>query len=365
MNEINSLILIIIYGSLILLSFLLIVNPLNVNKKANFWFGTFLFLWSTFWLEEIFILTNFNLLGNRFFLPVRFFQFLTPIVFYFSIIYYSNPNFKFRSKNLYYAVLPVIYLICLIIQNQYKQSILIASLLNILIIVHALYFTVYSYIKIQHHKKSIHLFSSNTNTIDLKWIEYIIIAIFSLSIFIGIYNLIFRADHLNLLANIVSILIIFFVALNTLKQKEIFLLNESERNLIIKTEYQTTTQKKKIVSNENLEVLKLKLIDLMETKKPYLDTDITLLKLAELINITPHQLSYVINKGFNENFFLFVNRYRIERVKELLLSKEYKHMSILGIAYESGFNSKTSFNTTFKKISSQTPTEFKKNSSSL
>ena len=52
-NGLNTFVVILIYGSLMLLSFLTIVNPLKVNKKANYWFGAFLFLWSTFWSDEI------------------------------------------------------------------------------------------------------------------------------------------------------------------------------------------------------------------------------------------------------------------------------------------------------------------------
>jgi AraC-like DNA-binding protein len=103
----------------------------------------------------------------------------------------------------------------------------------------------------------------------------------------------------------------------------------------------------------------------MEDKKPFLDSDLSLAQLAKLMDLTPHQLSYLINAVFDENFFLFVNRYRVEKVKELLLNKEKNHLSIMGIAFESGFNSKTSFNTAFKKISSETPSEFKKRSSTL
>ncbi|CAM1371120.1 AraC family transcriptional regulator [Tenacibaculum soleae] len=360
MDEINSLLLIIIYGSLLLLSFLLIINPLNVNKKANFCFGVFLFLWATFWIEEVFILTHLTAINAFYFIPIKFFQFLTPIIFYLSILYYSNPDLKLKKENSIYLIFPLLYLILLIANYKYKQNILISSLLNIFIITQALFFTGYSYIKIQYHKKNIRLFSSNTDKIDLKWIEYIIIALFILSVFIGLHNLIFEETYLNIIANIVSLLIVFFVAFNALKQKEIFILNAKDRNLIIKTEGKNTPQKRKVVSNENLAFLKQKLIILMENDKPYLDAELTLVKLAQLINITPHQLSYVINTSFNENFFWFVNKYRVEKVKKLLLSKEYNHMSILGIAYEAGFNSKTSFNTTFKKICSQTPSQFKK-----
>jgi len=154
-NEINSYLVILLYGSLILLSFLLITNPLRVNKKANFCFGIFLFLWSTFWLEEIFALTNINLLSNTSLISVRFCQFFTPIVFYFSIVYYTNPDFKFKKTDLKYLLLPIIYLFGLIVQQVSKENALIQNLLIILIFIQALYFTIFSYIKIKHHKKKL------------------------------------------------------------------------------------------------------------------------------------------------------------------------------------------------------------------
>ncbi len=224
-NQINTYIIILIYGSLILLSTLLIANPLKVNKKANFWFGVFLFLWSSYSLEEVFVLTNIKFTSSLLINSVRFIQTFTPIIFYFSIVYYTNPDFKLKKKDIKYLLVPIIFLIGLIIQQSNKEIIIIQNLLNFLIIVQALYFIILSYIKIKHHKKKIHLFSSNTSEIDLKWLEHIIIALLSLSVFIGLYNMLFNTTYLNLFANIVSLIIIFFVAYNTLKQKEIFLLN--------------------------------------------------------------------------------------------------------------------------------------------
>jgi AraC-like DNA-binding protein len=71
-------------------------------------------------------------------------------------------------------------------------------------------------------------------------------------------------------------------------------------------------------------------------------------------------MSYLINSGFGENFFQFINKYRVERAKELLNIDKLSKYSILGIAFESGFNSKTTFNTTFKKFTNQTPSEYLK-----
>ncbi|WP_051887248.1 helix-turn-helix domain-containing protein [Chryseobacterium piperi] len=87
---------------------------------------------------------------------------------------------------------------------------------------------------------------------------------------------------------------------------------------------------------------------------------LNVLKLSDIIQIDAHQLSYLLNTGFNENFFHFVNKYRVQHAKELLLDDSQKKLSMVGIAFESGFNSKTAFNTIFKKMTQMTPSEFKK-----
>ncbi|WP_276876504.1 helix-turn-helix domain-containing protein [Chryseobacterium joostei] len=98
----------------------------------------------------------------------------------------------------------------------------------------------------------------------------------------------------------------------------------------------------------------------METEKPYLDGDLNLLKLSDRVQINAHQLSYLLNNGFQENFFYFVNKYRVEHAKKMLIDDSFQKLSILGIAFESGFNSKTAFNTIFKKMTDMTPSEFRK-----
>ncbi len=118
------------------------------------------------------------------------------------------------------------------------------------------------------------------------------------------------------------------------------------------------------MSDDELLSLKNQLIELMEQQQPFLDPEINLVRLSEKLNITPHQLSYVINSGFGENFFQFINRYRVQKAKTLLLEGDQK-MTMLAVAFDSGFNSKTTFNTTFKKLTTQTPTEFKKRRSDL
>ena len=87
----------------------------------------------------------------------------------------------------------------------------------------------------------------------------------------------------------------------------------------------------------------------MKNKSPYIDSNLTLNKLAKILDITAHNLSEVINLHMKQNFFDFVNKYRVEKVKRDLVDPEKKHLTFLAIAFDAGFNSKSSFNVIFKK----------------
>jgi AraC-like DNA-binding protein len=170
----------------------------------------------------------------------------------------------------------------------------------------------------------------------------------------------------NAYINFIQLMAVFFIAYYSLKQKEIYPVDEKQRSeLIAFNEEPLPDSKRKIVPDEEIPILKQQLTSLMIEQKPYLDSELNLVKLADLLSISSHQLSYLINTGFNENFFQYINKFRVEKAKDLLRSSEKDNLTILGIAFESGFNSKTSFNTTFKKITNQTPSEFKKNSAEL
>jgi AraC-like DNA-binding protein len=368
-TDLNSLIIALIYGSLILLSFLKISNPLKVNKKANFWFGIFLFIWSTFWVDDIFLYLRNDELHAGLAIFIRFVQFFTPLIFYFSVVFFTNPNFRFKKADFKYLALPVLFLVLSIVQNNddVERAALYKPLLSGLILFHALIYAVASYLKIRRHRKNILLFSSATSEINLSWLENIITLILTMSVIFSIYNLAFNASSLNLYINCIFLVAIFTIGYYSLKQKEIFPVNEKHRNEIISLNEETPSaeMKRKIIADEELVRLKSKLTELMRSQKPYLDSELNLIKLAEITNITPHQLSYLLNTGFNESFFLFINKYRVEKAKELLLKEEMNNLSILGIAFESGFNSKTSFNSTFKKITNQTPSEFKRSGTAL
>jgi AraC-like DNA-binding protein len=106
---------------------------------------------------------------------------------------------------------------------------------------------------------------------------------------------------------------------------------------------------------------KERLLGYMESEKPYLDSDLTLPALADRVGIPAYQLSQVINESLGVSFFDFVNGYRVEEAKRLLQDSSKSAYTILAIAEEAGFNSKSAFNAIFKRVVRQTPSEFRKN----
>jgi AraC-like DNA-binding protein len=109
-------------------------------------------------------------------------------------------------------------------------------------------------------------------------------------------------------------------------------------------------------SNHYLE----KLSKYMLNEKPYLSSTLTLKELSERLEINPRILSRLINEKRNQNFFDFINSYRIDEAKMILSNPAKRKMTILEVLYGVGFNSKSAFNSTFKKYNGITPTEYRK-----
>ena len=96
----------------------------------------------------------------------------------------------------------------------------------------------------------------------------------------------------------------------------------------------------------------------MADEQPWLEPELTLTELAHRLRTNPSVLSRVINSGCGQNFNDFVNSYRVEAFKEAVKNPKNKHLSLLGIALDCGFNSKATFNRAFKKFTGLLPKEF-------
>lgn len=306
-SELNRFIVVLIYGSLVLLSLLKLSNPLRVNRKANFWFGIFLFLWSSFWLDEVLTLVKDAQVEVHSIISVQVIQYLTPVMFYFSVLFYTNPSFKFKISDLKYFILPAIFWINIMLQRfgGFEDDAVFNYVFIGLILFQALFYTGLSYLTIRRHKKRIQQFSANTEGINLNWLEYITIIIFVINIIYVVYNLSYDSTALNFFINGAFLLVIYFVGYYSLKQKEIYPLEEKQREELISIDDDPETEevRKKLISDEELIRIKNKLEEIMSRQQPYLDSELNLIRLSELLSISTHHLSYVINTGFKKKFF--------------------------------------------------------------
>ncbi len=137
-----------------------------------------------------------------------------------------------------------------------------------------------------------------------------------------------------------------------------FLINRFElleRVRISKSKYYSSN-----LTGMNFKPLISKLKSVMETEELYLNPDLRITDLASLMNVAVPHMSQIINEGTGDTFYDFVNSYRIQRAKQLLLDQDYEKYTIWAIAIDSGFSNKTTFNRTFKKHTGVTPSAYVK-----
>lgn len=126
----------------------------------------------------------------------------------------------------------------------------------------------------------------------------------------------------------------------------------SSENDTLKTLKVETTN---LLNKDEINTYKLALNNYVINEKPYLNTNLTLKRLANNIDLHPNKLSWLLNAEYKKNFNDFINQYRLSHFKTIALDPKNSHLTILGLAYDSGFNSKSVFNTYFKKVEGVTP----------
>ena len=360
-------------GSFFLLSFFVATNPQKVNLKANKWLALFLFSIGCLLIDSAFSRANIYQKYPHLISVTDAFTFMVAPALYLSINYFVSPAKQFKKIELLHflpALLIFLLQIPLYLQSEKEKlksidTPIVETKSNIItgIILLILPLTIYwvlSFRKLIKHQKNIRLFSSALETIDLAWLRYFLFGA-AFMVTIGLNDITKFFPSLLTYSPLFYLGAAYYLTYFILKQGEIFS-SKPEVTLAIKSlideNEQIKSTKKQLLTEEQITILKASLSDLMNTKKPYLESTLSLPTLAQMMQISTHELSYLINEGFADNFFGFVNNYRVEESKRLLISPKFQHLSMVGIAFEAGFNSKTAFNTTFKKVTGLSPTEF-------
>lgn len=198
---------------------------------------------------------------------------------------------------------------------------------------------------------------SQIDQINLDWLSFSLNTFSLLTLVSLIHNFITLAGNENVLIITLVLLLLFIfyfvnrVILKALRQPEIFA--GITQNEISK--YQGST-----LTTGQVNEYKNQLLALCHTEKPFLNPQVSLADLSDKLSISSKHLSQVINQSFHKSFFDFINAYRIREAQKILKESADDKLTVLEVMFEVGFNSKSSFNTAFKKETGQTPTEFRK-----
>ncbi|MEW7290353.1 helix-turn-helix domain-containing protein [Aquimarina sp. 2304DJ70-9] len=316
--------------------------------------------------------------------------FMAPLL-YFYVKSVTTSDFRLTKKGYYHFIPGVLYFLFkmvvlvydstqpgfddtqngyLVVNLQWKY---VEPILTILTICQMLLYLAFTFQLYYLHRRNIQHFFSNTYKLELNWIRN----------FLYIYSFLFIYEIMQIVINLsitelswkqkwweqfFSALAIIYIGIkgyftNTIKLTNLNYGNSNAifHNYILGSEVVPT--KKKIGTKEQSAdfITKKELLEnFIENEKPYLNPDLNLVELSKKLGMTRGELSELINEGFGLNFNDFINQYRVDAVKQMLANGKHQQLSLLGIAYECGFNSKATFNRVFKKITQTSPTEYLK-----
>ena len=268
--------------------------------------------------------------------------------------------------------------------GQMRNSLPVVDPIASVAIIQIAGYLVLSLALLKAHSRNIRDNFSSIESINLQWLKTLVIILFCLlgayaffqiiSQFYGLYK---QSEYL---LNLMEAVLIYVMAYKGMRQPEIFTTSAippAPAPMVSQDIYaerpdtapdkrqpeaengQAEKYRKSALTDEQSEKILARLTHLMEKEKPYFEMELTLPMLSNMLNVSPNHLSQVINGKLNKSFFDFVNAYRVEETKKSLISPESDRFSILGIAMDAGFNSKSAFYSAFKKQTGMTPSQFK------
>lgn len=242
-----------------------------------------------------------------------------------------------------------------------ENSLILFSVLMVYLIVYILC----AFKLVRKYSKAMEANFSTIDKDDFNWVKQMLricLVVCTIDLGINIYEIITgnEYDGVNPVILFLIVAMIFYLGYYGVRQSKVLLPEFLIKDIAhLNTNTSPSQTISKATRNEFNE-LQLKLETVFLEQKPYLDEDLTLNKLAQLIPTTDKKLSMLLNQYMDTTFYDLVNSYRIEAVKTKLQSEDFENYTLLGIAFESGFKSKTSFNRIFKKETGMSPSAYKK-----
>jgi len=342
---------------------ILAIGYLPLNKRGNFWFGTFLFSLAFALLSRVIALKGFEHEYPQIIPIAELSRFIIAPSFYFGVWCYTR-NTAVSQKTKVLHLLPALLFLSTISVPYFLQigditdafspqtNNIIGFVMRIAVPMQLVIYWVLSLTLLLRHRNTLRLLSTRQG--DLSWLSGILLSQL-LIISIWITCKLINNDTIDFTVPYLCLFLVLFMVCHLLKQKEVFLKIEER----YEPGYDNYVVRPRL-TDDQLEEYKCSLDQLLEKQEIFTDPDMSLSLLSKKIGVTVNDLSYLINVRYHVNFYTLINTYRIQKVKLLLSDDRYKHLTILGIAYEAGFTSKSTFNAAFKKHSGFTPSDYLK-----
>lgn len=319
-----------------------------------------------------------------FYFPFNNVVWMGPLL-YFYLLSLTNTEFAFQKKHYKHFILPVLLLLMVVVKfiidfafnrpfpveevTQYGTKGPLADLdknIRIDLLSYSSFFY-YLFISIKAYRSYqvyIKQNFSSTEEIRFDWMRNLLYAIATGVIVFFIFSLIQRFVEIRRsyvfewYAYVALGVVIYYLSIAG------YFARPGHRQQLLFVPVQEDEPEQVEVEKEELPELKAwkeKLAKIMHDQKPYLEPDLNLTQLAKLMKSNPSFLSKIINDGFGQNFNDYINEYRVKAVIEKLKAGEQKTQTLLGIAYDCGFNSKATFNRAFKKFTGTNPKDWLEN----
>jgi AraC-like DNA-binding protein len=373
------------------------------NKIANRYLASLVFICVGPLLHNFLLESGiYEQFPDLYFLPVILSLGIGPLLYlYVNRLIDLHPT---SNRNIALHLLPVVvqflvYGFCFVQTSETKYFIwkdyyepIIKPILVLLVYLSVAWYLYLSFKEIAYYKLQLNYFYSNTEKIALSWLRkllYVFMTYYALSIFFTILSSLFKIETNYFPSDLIRCIIIFIIAVFAIRQNSLVniqhnlsdlsenqeekLKSFAENNLLVAHEPKQenlsaspleasssqSLEKEESKPKEINRVLLQKIIDTVEKEQLFLNADLTIADVAEKMGFSSKTISHTINNGTNKSFSKFINQFRVNLFKEKLASGKYEYLSILGLAFECGFNSKSSFNRIFKEVTGSSPKEFR------
>ncbi|MEM1217545.1 MAG: helix-turn-helix domain-containing protein [Bacteroidota bacterium] len=344
----------------------LLLGMKRENRQANRYLAGLIFLLSLWIIDPFFRQAGvYEQNPNYYFLPIFWSFGFGPLI-YFYVRSLTEYDFKFRGAQFLHfipALLQGSFYIFLQTQDyafrrafwfEYHQP-LTYDLELVLSFVSLLLYLVLSGRLIRAYRQRIENHFSNLHRITLRWLGALVLVLSFLTIFwiIEAVARFYLAYYPDTPFSIVTISIaILFLGGGGILQKDLL----GTIQAVNQVKEKEATSEEKSISSALLEQVRM----VMEKQQLFLNPELTIKDFAQSVGYPMREVSQAINQGLGCSFIDFVNQYRVEAFKNLVADGETSHLSLLGLALESGFNSKSTFNRVFKKMEGISPSEYQK-----